>query len=118
MDGVILGVKGFVHQHDGAVILDGDRRNAARWPSRRDNDLVRLNQVGAYRLIGDQINPVDAVCILLADQRINMRAGAVRRDRRNVAAQVVDVGEPVVRSLVAGRMLHSWVEVPLSIVMP
>src|SRR5215470_4406301 len=67
------------------------------------SDLGRLDQIGAHKLIRHQVNPVRAGSVLLANQHIDMCAGLIGCYGRNIAAEVVDVGEPVVRGLRAGR---------------
>jgi len=87
MDLAIVG-EGFVHHHDAAVGLDGDRRQRGSLAYRGNDELVRMNQVGALKRL--EVNPVDSLGILLADQRVDMLTGTIRGDGGDVAAQVVD----------------------------
>jgi hypothetical protein len=96
---------GFVHNHNGAVIFDGDRRQSSPLARRRNHDLGRLDETGAHTLIGGQINPIRPRRVLLANQDKDMGTGIIGCDRGNVAEEIVDAGEPIVRRLGASTAL-------------
>ena len=94
----IIGI-GFVHHHDGSVVLDGDRREGGALERRRNDDLRRFDEVGTRALKCGQINPVRSSGILLADEHIDVRAGLIYGNRGDIPEKVVDTGESVVRGL-------------------
>ena len=118
MDLAVLRAVGLVHHHDSPVVLDRDRRQGRALTRRGNDDLGGFDQVVPDRLVGDQVNPVGSGRVLFPDQHVDVRTGPVGRYRRDVAAQVVDVGKPVVRRLSAGRHVAELGRPPLSMMMP
>src|SRR5262249_42787658 len=73
----VLGAVGFVHQHEGSVVFDGNCGEGGTLVRRRNDDLGKLVQGVADRLIRNQVDAVSPGRILLTDQYINVRTSFV-----------------------------------------